>query len=74
MTLLNITVCAKGSDCIITDLLSFCLCGQTEEFSASQRDLKEKDREISGHMDRIRRLEADNDKLRDEVDYITLHH
>jgi hypothetical protein len=38
-----------------------------EELSASQRELKEKDREISGHMERIRRLDADNDKLRDEV-------
>jgi chromosome segregation ATPase len=40
---------------------------QLEELSASQRERKEKDREISAHMERIRRLEADNDKLRDEV-------
>ena len=45
-----------------------------EELSASQRELKEKDREISGHMERIRRLDADNDKLRDEVITYYSHH
>ena len=37
------------------------------ELGVSQRDIKEREKEISSNLERIRRLEADKDKLQEEV-------
>ena len=37
------------------------------ELEASKRDVKEREKEISSNLERIRRLEADKDRLQEEV-------
>lgn len=37
------------------------------ELQASKREVREREKEISSNLERIRRLEADKDKLEDEV-------